>query len=110
VSLPHESRPQKGLEARPNNLPPQPTPLVSREREVEEIAERVRSGKARLLTLTTSPGGTGKTRVALAAGINLLEEFDDGIYFVALAAVQDPALVPSAIAGSLGVRRARSGP
>jgi predicted ATPase len=103
VSLPHESRPQKGLEAKPNNLPPQPTPLVGREREVEEIVERVRSGKARLLTLT-GPGGTGKTRVALAAGVNLLEEFDDGICFVALAAVQDPTLVPSAIAGSLGVK------
>jgi DNA-binding SARP family transcriptional activator len=109
VSLPHESRPQKGLEAKPNNLPPQPTPLVGREREVEEIVERVRSGKARLLTLT-GPGGTGKTRVALAAGVNLLEEFDDGICFVALAAVQDPTLVPSAIAGSLGVKESAERP
>jgi tetratricopeptide (TPR) repeat protein len=109
VSLPHESRPQKGLEAKPNNLPPQPTPLVGREREIEEIAERVRSGKARLLTLT-GPGGTGKTRVALAAGVNLLEEFDDGICFVALAAVQDPTLVPSAIAETLGVKESAERP
>jgi predicted ATPase len=76
---------------------------VGRGREVDEVVEWVRGAKTRLLTLT-GPGGTGKTRVALAAGSELLEEFEDGVFFVALAAIQDPEFVSSAIAGSLGVK------
>jgi len=101
--LPSEFSPLKTLGARPNNLPLQPTPLVGREREVEEIAEWLCSEEARLLTLT-GPGGTGKTRVALQVGADLLDEFDDGVFFVALAAITDPELVPSTIAGPLGVK------
>jgi predicted ATPase len=56
-----------------------------------------------LLTLT-GPGGTGKTRLALQAAADLLDDFPDGIFFVPLASVSDPALVPSAIAGALGIR------
>jgi predicted ATPase/class 3 adenylate cyclase len=101
--LPSEFPPLRTLGARPNNLPLQPTPLVGREREVEEIAEWLCSEEARLLTLT-GPGGTGKTRVALQVGADLLDEFDDGVFFVALAAITDPELVPSTIAGPLGVK------
>src|SRR5215217_466276 len=102
-SLPSEFPPLRTLEAKLNNLPLQPTPLVGRVREVEEVAERLRSDQVRLLTLT-GPGGTGKTRIALQAGADLLDEFDDGVFFVALAAITDPVLVPSAIAEALGVR------
>ncbi len=102
-SFPHEPKPSKPAASRTNNLPLQPTPLVGRGREVEKVLERVRSGKGRLLTLT-GPGGTGKTRIALAAGSDLLEEFDDGVFFVSLASIHDPDFVTSAIAGSLGVR------
>src|SRR5215217_5887612 len=101
--LPSEFPPLRTLEAKLNNLPLQPTPLVGRVREVEEVAERLRSDQVRLLTLT-GPGGTGKTRLALQAGADLLDEFDDGVFFVALAAITDPELVPSAIAEALGVR------
>jgi predicted ATPase/DNA-binding SARP family transcriptional activator len=107
--VPRESTPPKTAERRTNNLPVQPTPLVGREREVEEIEGRVRDGKVRLLTLT-GPGGTGKTRLALAAGAELLEEFEDGVFFVALATIRDPELVPSAIAGSLGVKESAEQP
>ena len=70
---------------------------------MSEIAERVKSKEVRLLTLT-GPGGMGKTRLALQAGADLLEEFFDGVFFVALATVTDPELLPSTIAEPLGVR------
>lgn len=101
--LPAELPPLRTLKGRPNNLPIQPTPLVGREREIEEVTERVRGEGARLLTLT-GPGGTGKTRLALQAAADLLEQFDDGVFFVALATITDPELVSSAIAGPLGVK------
>jgi class 3 adenylate cyclase len=97
------------LEGYPNNLPLQPTPLVGREREVAEIADRARSEQARLLTLT-GPGGTGKTRLALQAAAELLEEFEDGVFFVVLATVTDPELVASTIAVSLGVKESGDQP
>jgi predicted ATPase/class 3 adenylate cyclase len=103
TDLRSEFPPLRTLEGRPNNLPLQPTPLVGRELEVSEIVERLRDEQARLLTLT-GPGGTGKTRLALQSGADLLEEFDDGVFFVSLAAITDPELVPSAIAKSLGVK------
>jgi predicted ATPase/DNA-binding SARP family transcriptional activator/Tfp pilus assembly protein PilF len=104
-----KSTPPKTTEARPNNLPVQPTPLLGREREVEEIEEQMRGGRARLLTLT-GPGGTGKTRLALAAGSDLIEEFEDGVFFVGLSTIRDPELVPSAIAASLGLKESAEQP
>jgi predicted ATPase/class 3 adenylate cyclase len=101
--LPSEFPPLRTLEGHPNNLPLQPTLLVGREGEVAEVAERLGGEEVRLLTLT-GPGGTGKTRLALQAGADLLEEFDDGVFFVSLATITHPELVPSTIAGSLGLR------
>ena len=66
-------------------------------------ALRVRSEEVRLLTLT-GPGGTGKTRLGLQAAANLLEEFSDGVFFVALATISEPELVASTIARTLGVK------
>jgi predicted ATPase/class 3 adenylate cyclase len=107
--LPSAFPPLRTLESHPNNLPLQPTPLVGREREVEEISERLRSEEVRLLTLT-GPGGTGKTRLALQAAADLLEEFEDGVFFITLAAITDPELVPSTIAGALGVMESAEQP
>ena len=90
------------LDNRRNNLPSQSTPLVGREREVGEVCERLRGPDVRLLTLV-GPGGTGKTRLALQAAADLLEEHEDGAFFVALATITDPDLVPSAVARALGV-------
>ena len=100
--LPSQFPPLRTLEGRANNLPMQPTPLVGREREIEEIVEQLRSDQVRLLTLT-GPGGTGKTRLALQAGADLLEEFEDGVFFVALAAITDPALVAPTVVRTLGL-------
>ena len=55
------------------------------------MVERLRNG-VRLLTLT-GPGGTGKTRLALQAAAEAADGFDDGVWWVPLAALRDPALV-----------------
>jgi hypothetical protein len=72
------------------NLPIQPTPLVGRDRELEEAGALVRS--YRLLTLT-GPGGSGKTRLALQVAAEAIEQFPDGVFWVPLQALRDPALV-----------------
>src|SRR5215211_7542244 len=100
--LPSSFPPLKTLDARMNNLPIQPTQLVGREKELAEIVGRVRLPDTRLLTLTGA-GGTGKTRLALQAGAELLDEFEGGVFFVALATITDAELVASAVAGPLGV-------
>jgi len=89
----------------PNNLPRQATTFVGRERQIEAVRATVLQPDVRLLTLT-GPGGTGKTRLALQVAADLLDAFPDGVFFVALASVTDPALVPSAIAQALDVREA----
>jgi predicted ATPase/class 3 adenylate cyclase len=87
------------LDATPNNLPPQLTSFVGRA-EVADAAGLL--ARARLLTLT-GPGGTGKTRLSLALAAECLQLFPGGAWFVALAAVTDPALIASAIAASIGL-------
>jgi predicted ATPase/class 3 adenylate cyclase len=107
--LPSSFPPLKTLDARLNNLPVQPTPLVGREREVAEVAERLHSEEVRLLTLI-GPGGTGKTRLALQTAADFLEKFEDGVFFVALATITDPTLVASAISQPLGVKESAEQP
>ncbi|MFN8497558.1 MAG: tetratricopeptide repeat protein [Anaerolineae bacterium] len=101
--LPTEFPPLNTLDIRPNNLPAQLTTLVGRERETAAIANLLVRDGARLVTLI-GPGGTGKTRVALQVGADLIDAFDHGVYFVPLAPVSDPALVFSAISAALGLR------
>jgi predicted ATPase/class 3 adenylate cyclase len=103
-----EFPPLRTLEGRRNNLPTQPTPLVGREREVEEVCELLRRTQTRLLTLT-GPGGTGKTRLALQAAADLLEDFADGAFFVPLATLTDSELFFPTVAGTLGVRETGEG-
>ena len=51
----------------------------------------------------TGPGGSGKTRLALQAAAEMIEHFQDGVFFVALAPITDPGLVASTIAQPLGI-------
>jgi non-specific serine/threonine protein kinase len=86
-----------------HNLPAQPTPLVGRDRDVASGAARLLGPAARLLTLT-GPPGAGKTRLAVAIAESVLDEFPNGVWFVALEAAREPAGVVGAIAQTLGVR------
>jgi predicted ATPase/class 3 adenylate cyclase len=95
--------PPRTLENRPTNLPSQPTPLIGREPELAELREITTRMDVRLVTLT-GPGGTGKTRLALQLGAELIDGFGDGVYFVNLAALADPSLVLPTVAQTLGVR------
>jgi predicted ATPase/class 3 adenylate cyclase len=100
--LPSEFPPLKTLETHTNNLPLEATPLIGREREVEAVCGLLRSSETRLLTLL-GPGGTGKTRVGLQVAAELVEDFEDGVFFVPIAAIRDPALVAPTIARVLGL-------
>ena len=82
------------------HLPGAQTQLVGRRRELDEIGALLRGG-TRLVTLT-GPGGTGKTRLALQAAHALADAFADGVYFVDLSPLRDPALVEPEIAQAVG--------
>ena len=103
LDLPSEFPPLRTLDTYRNNLPLQPTPLVGREEEVAEVRDLLRGEATRLLTLT-GPGGIGKTRLALQAAADLLDDFPDGTFFAPLATLTEAELFLPAVAETLGVR------
>jgi predicted ATPase/DNA-binding CsgD family transcriptional regulator len=86
-----------------NNLPAQLTPLIGREQEVAMVHALLQEPEVRLVTLT-GPGGIGKTRLGLYIATDMLDDFVDGVCFVPLAPISDPALVVSTIAQTLGLK------
>jgi predicted ATPase/class 3 adenylate cyclase/DNA-binding CsgD family transcriptional regulator len=107
--LPADFPPLRSLTTLPNNLPRQPTRFIGREQQLRSLRARLLREDVRLLTLT-GPGGTGKTRLALQVAADLLDAFADGVYFVPLAQIVDPDLVPSAIAQALSVKESPDRP
>jgi predicted ATPase/class 3 adenylate cyclase len=101
--LPSEFPALKTLGNRPTNLPTQPNPLIGRDSEIRAVTELLRPDNVRLVTLT-GPGGTGKTRLALQVGAELLDEFRSGVFFVSLAPVVDEDLLIPTVAQALAVR------
>jgi predicted ATPase/DNA-binding SARP family transcriptional activator len=83
-------------------LPVPPTTFVGREREVSEIVAALAGERSRVLTLTGA-GGSGKTRLALAAASRLADTFPHGVFFVPLEYVRDASRVVPAIGRALGV-------
>ncbi|MGB2938672.1 MAG: adenylate/guanylate cyclase domain-containing protein [Candidatus Dormiibacterota bacterium] len=101
--LPDEFPALKSLDKTPNNLPTQLTSFVGREHEVAEGLRLLDS--SRLLTLT-GPGGTGKTRLSMQIGAEASDQFKHGVFFIPLAPVSDPALVPSTVLQAMGIHEA----
>ena len=84
------------------NLPVAASPLVGRQREVDELVTLLSSG-TRLLTVT-GPGGTGKTRLGLQVAAELVAGFRDGVFWVPLPGLSDPELVSSELGQAVGAR------
>lgn len=93
--------PLRSLESLPNNLPQQLTSFVGRENDIADIKEAL--GSARLVTLVGA-GGVGKTRLSLQVGADVLDRFEDGVWFAELAPLADSELVIATIASMFGVR------
>lgn len=103
--------------ARITNLPIPFTSFIGRGQEVAQIKAALtpnlfRTGtgeQVRLLTLTGA-GGSGKTRLSIQAATDLIDAYDDGVWWVELAPLADDALVPRAVANALGVRESPQQP
>ena len=87
----------------PHNLPVPPTPLIGRETDVTRTAALLERSEVRLLTLT-GPSGVGKTRLGLQVAEDVLDRFEDGVWFVPLAPVADVSLVAPTIVQTIGLR------
>jgi predicted ATPase/class 3 adenylate cyclase len=88
------------LNAIPNNLSTQLTSFIGREKEIAELKQELKAH--RLVTLTGS-GGTGKTRLSLQVAADLLDSFPNGVWFIELAPLTDPDLIPQTILSAIGI-------
>ena len=95
-----DERQLRTLEQAPHNLPVQLSSFIGREAEIKELADLVRT--SRLVTLT-GIGGVGKTRLSLQVAAETLSDFDHGAWFVELAPLAEPGLLPDTVAEELGV-------
>ena len=99
--LPSEFAPLNTLESFNHNLPAQLTSFIGREKEMDEIKNLIAA--QRIVTLTGS-GGAGKTRLSLRVGSESLGQFPSGVWFVELAPVTNPALVPQTLLSIFNLR------
>ena len=95
------------LTSLPNNLPVSLSVFVGRAEELEDLVKLIRGGR---LTTVTGAGGSGKTRLAIQAAADLVDEFPDGVWMAELAPVADADQVARAVASTLGVEESSSRP
>ncbi len=100
-------KPLRALETPPNNLPRQPTSFVGRQPDVSNVEALLRANS---LVTIAGTGGVGKTRLAVEAASDMLEDTRDGAWFVDLAPLSDPALVASAMLSALGADQTSDAP
>jgi predicted ATPase/Tfp pilus assembly protein PilF len=91
------------------HLPIPPTAYIGHEKDVASARDHLLRDDVVLLTLT-GPGGVGKTRLSLEVASSLLDEFEDGVFFVDLSPISAPGLVISTIAQTLEVREGGARP
>jgi predicted ATPase/DNA-binding winged helix-turn-helix (wHTH) protein len=84
---------------RVRKLPPRLTRMVGRDDTVGSLAEQLQMWR---FVNIVGPGGVGKTTVAISVAHSLIDGFHDAVFFIDLAALTDPQLVPTAIASALG--------
>src|SRR5512138_514997 len=84
-----------------SNLPATFTSLIGRDKDIAAVQGYLTNPDIRLVTLIGAPG-IGKTRLSIASASKSLADFPDGVFFVALAPVDQPSLIPSATLQALG--------
>ena len=94
------------LDRAQHNLPVMRTPLLGREQDLEEVVGHL---SERALVSLTGIGGTGKTRLALAAAATVTDDFPDGVWFVDLVPVSNPDDLPGAVARAAGLELGSGG-
>jgi predicted ATPase/class 3 adenylate cyclase/tRNA A-37 threonylcarbamoyl transferase component Bud32 len=100
--FPLNLKPIHSLSPRPTNLPAQLASFVGRESEVAEISKRLRQPDSRLLTLVGA-GGIGKTRLSIQVGAALHDEFEDGVFFISLASLNQTEVIIKVVAQVLNL-------
>jgi len=92
--------PPTSLDSHPNNLPSHFSSFVGRDGELSTLRDAV--GAHRIITIA-GPGGIGKTRLAVQLGAELANTFKAGVWFVEMALLDDPALIPQTVADVLHI-------
>jgi predicted ATPase/class 3 adenylate cyclase len=100
--LQQEFPPPRSLSSQPNNLPILPTAFIGRTEEIKAIGDLLRNNTCRLITLH-GPGGIGKTRLSIQAGISFLKHYPFGAYFVPLAPMNNPGDIWTGIASAINL-------
>jgi predicted ATPase len=92
---------------RPNNIPTPISSFVGRRQLLQDAQQAVTDINTRL-TVLLGPGGTGKTRLSMRIARQVLPEFDDGVFFIPLADLRLPDLLPNTIAANLDIKQGES--
>src|SRR5262249_23297222 len=103
TNFPLISAPLRTLTPRPTNLPAQLSSFVGRQRDLLTIGQLLHQPAVRLLTLV-GPGGIGKTRLSIQLGQSLLNEYEHGVFFVSLTALNHRDAILSALAKALSIQ------
>jgi predicted ATPase/class 3 adenylate cyclase len=104
--LASEFPPLQTLDVAPHNLPLQPSSFIGREEELRTVLDLL--ARERLVTLT-GVGGAGKSRLALQAAAEMLDQHADGVWLMELAPLTDPTGVVDLLAAVLGIREDAAG-